>query len=50
MEDIVINDLFIPQYDEIFHEVLERFHADYRAESRHSYDYKLTSGRVKFGK
>ena len=40
------NDLFIPQYDEVFHEVLERYHADFRAEGRHSYDYKLQSGRV----
>lgn len=40
------DDLFIPRYDEIFHEVLERYHADFRAEGRHSYDYKLRSGRV----
>jgi len=26
--------------------VLERYHADFRAEGRHSYDYKLASGRV----
>lgn len=41
------NDLFIPMYDEIFHEVLERYHADFRAEGRHSYEYKMNSGRVK---
>lgn len=35
------DDLFIPQYDEVFHEVLERYHADFRAEGRHSYEYKL---------
>lgn len=35
------DDLFIPQYDEIFSEVLERYHADFRAEGLHSYDYKL---------
>ncbi len=40
------NDLFIPQYDEIFHEVLERYHADFRTEGRHSYEYKLKSNRV----
>ena len=34
------DDLFIPQYDETFHEVLERYHQDFRAEGRHSYDYK----------
>lgn len=41
------NDLFIPQYDEIFREVLNRYHADFRAEGRHSYEYKLQSGRLK---
>ncbi|MBQ5971951.1 MAG: SDR family NAD(P)-dependent oxidoreductase [Prevotella sp.] len=41
------DDLYIPQYDEVFHNVLERYHADFREEGRHSYDYKLTSGRVK---
>ena len=39
-------DLFIPQYDEIFHDVLERYHADFRAEGLHSYEYKVRSGRV----
>ena len=41
------DDLFIPKYDEVFHEVLERYHADFREEGRHSYDYKVKSGRVK---
>lgn len=41
------DDLFIPQYDEVFHEVLERYHADFRKEGLHSYEYKLNSGRVK---
>ena len=40
-------DLFIPQYDEVFKEVLERYHDDFRKEGLHSYDYKVTSGRVK---
>ena len=40
------DDLFIPRYEEVFREVLERYHADFRAEGRHSYDYKLASGRV----
>lgn len=35
------NDLFIPQYNEIFKDVLERYHKDFRAEGRHSYEYKL---------
>ena len=41
------DDLFIPKYDEIYKNVLERYHADFRAEGRHSYEYKLKSGRVK---
>lgn len=40
------DDLFIPQYDEVFREVLERYHADFRAEGVHSYEYKVNSGRV----
>ena len=35
------DDLFIPQYDEIFREVLQRAHDDFRREGLHSYDYKL---------
>ena len=41
------DDLFIPQYDEVFREVLERYHRDFRAEGRHSYEYKVESGRIK---
>lgn len=41
------DDLFIPKYDEVFHEVLNRYHADFREEGRHSYDYKVKSGRMK---
>lgn len=40
------DDLFIPQYEEVFKIVLERYHADFRAEGEHSYDYKLNSGRI----
>ena len=40
-------DLFIPQYDTVFCDVLERYHKDFRTEGLHSYDYKLNSGRVK---
>lgn len=40
------NDLFIPQYEEIFKGVLERYHEDFREEGRRSYDYKLNSGRL----
>ena len=41
------DDLFIPQYDEVFKEVLTRYHQDFRKEGRHSYEYKLNSGRIK---
>ena len=41
------NDLFIPQYEEVYQQVLERYHKDFREEGRHSYDYKLNSGRIK---
>ena len=40
-------DLFIPKYDDVFHNVLERYHADFRKEGLHSYDYKMASGRIK---
>lgn len=39
-------DLFIPQYEEVFSNVLNRYHTDFRKEGRHSYDYKIQSGRV----
>lgn len=40
------NDLFIPQYEEIFKHVLIRYQTDFREEGRHSYEYKLNSGRI----
>lgn len=40
------DDLFIPKYDEVFHEVLERYHENFRKEGKHSYDYKVKSGRM----
>jgi short-subunit dehydrogenase len=40
------NDLFIPQYEEVFKNVLSRYHDDFRKEGEHSYDYKLQSGRI----
>lgn len=40
------DDLFIPKYEEIFKEVLERYHKDFRKEGLHSYEYKLESGRM----
>lgn len=39
------NDLFIPQYENVYKEVLERYHKDFRTEGLHSYDYKLNSKR-----
>ena len=41
------DDLFIPEYDKVFKYVLERYHADFREEGRHSYEYKVKSGRLK---
>ena len=41
------DDLFIPQYDEIYKTVLARYAADFRAEGIHSYEYKVNSGRMK---
>ncbi len=35
------NDLFIPQYETVFQNVLARYQTDFREEGRHSYDYKL---------
>ena len=40
-------DLFIPQYEEIFKQVLERYHQDFRAEGIHSYEYKIATKRIK---
>lgn len=40
-------DLFIPQYEEVYKEVLRRYQEDFREEGRHSYDYKVKSGRIK---
>ena len=41
------DDLFIPQYENVYKHVLARYNADFRAEGRHSYEYKLNSGRIK---
>lgn len=41
----VKDDVFIPKYDEVFKEVLERYHDDFRKEGEHSYDYKLNCKR-----
>jgi len=40
------DDLFIPQYEEIFKDVLLRYAKDFREEGRHSYEYKVNSGRI----
>lgn len=41
------DDLYIPQYEEVFKNVLERYNKDFRAEGEHSYEYKKNSGRIK---
>lgn len=38
-------DLFIPQYDEVYSKVLQRYYNDFRAEGIHSYEYKEKSNR-----
>lgn len=40
------DDLFIPQYEDVFRDVLKRYSSDFRKEGEHSYDYKIHSGRV----
>ena len=35
------NDLFIPQYEDVFKYVLQRYQDDFRKEGAHSYEYKL---------
>ena len=40
------DDLFIPKYEEIYKDVLCRYHEDFRKEGSHSYNYKLNSGRL----
>ena len=40
------NDLYIPQYDETFKDVLQRYYDDFRKEGEHSYEYKLKSSRL----
>lgn len=35
------DDLYIPLYNEVFKEVLQRYHDDFRKEGAHSYDYKM---------
>jgi short-subunit dehydrogenase len=39
------NDVFIPQYEEVFKGVLSRYHEDFRREGLRSYDYKKNSKR-----
>jgi hypothetical protein len=40
------NDLFIPDYEEVYRDVLRRYHDDFRKEGLHSYDYKIQTGRI----
>ena len=40
------DDLFIPQYEDVFKTVLERYHEDFRKEGLHSYEFKMNSGRI----
>ncbi len=40
------DDLFIPQYEGVYKNVLSRYQENFREEGRHSYEYKLNSGRI----
>lgn len=40
------NDLFIPQYNDVFENILDRYRNDFRAEGLRSYEYKLQSNRM----
>lgn len=35
------SDVFIPQYEDVYKHVLERYYDDFRKEGEHSYEYKL---------
>ena len=39
------DDVFIPKYEEVFKEVLARYHSDFRKEGARSYEYKAQSNR-----
>lgn len=39
------DDVFIPKYEEVYKEVLSRYHDDFRKEGIHSYEYKMNSMR-----
>lgn len=39
------DDVFIPKYEEVYKEVLSRYHDDYRKEGVHSYEYKMKCKR-----
>lgn len=39
------DDIYIPQYEDVFKEVLNRYHEDFRKEGMHSYEYKMNSKR-----
>lgn len=39
------DDVYIPQYEEVFRNVLKRYFEDFRKEGEHSYNYKLQSIR-----
>lgn len=39
------DDVFIPLYDEVYKNVLQRYHDDFRKEGLHSYEYKQNSKR-----
>lgn len=45
-DKLLMDTLFIPQYEEIFKGVLDRYHSDPHEYGLHSYNYKKESGRL----
>ena len=41
----MVYDVFIPKYEVVFKEVLQRYDNDFRMEGIHCYDYKMNSKR-----
>ena len=39
------NDVYVPMYNDVYKNVLQRYHDDFRKEGAHSYEYKLNSKR-----
>ena len=40
------DDIFIPMYNEVYREVLDHYHTDFRKEGDHSFEYKKQAQRL----